>query len=30
MQDTVFVAEGDALEELIHEGFDSDEIQLTA
>lgn len=30
MQDAVFVAEGDTLEELIHEGFDCDVVELTA
>ena len=30
VQDPVFVAEGDSLEELVHEGFDGDIIELTA
>lgn len=30
MQDAVLVAEGDALKELVHEGFDRDVVELTA
>ena len=30
VQDAVFVAEGDALEELVHEGFDGDVVELAA
>ena len=30
MEHTIFVAKGNALEELVHEGFDGDVVQLTA
>lgn len=29
MEDAVVVAEGDALQELVHEGLDGDEVELT-
>ena len=30
VQDTVFVAEGNTLEKLVHEGFDGDVVELAA
>ena len=30
MQDTVLMAEGDSLQELVHEGLDGDVVELTA